>query len=82
MSSNELELKTIMSNVFEIPLTDINNESSPDNLEQWDSLKHMELVIEVENYFRVDFPEEAIIESLNFELLLFWVDKLKNDSSS
>ena len=82
MSSNELELKTIMSNVFEIPLTDINNESSPDNLEQWDSLKHMELVIEVENYFRVDFPEEAIIESLNFELLLFWVDKLENDSSS
>jgi len=82
MSSNELELKTIMSNVFEIPLTDINNESSPDNLEQWDSLKHMELVIEVENYFRIDFPEEAIIESLNFELLLFWVDKLKNDSSS
>lgn len=82
MSSNELELKTIMSNVFEIPLTDINNESSPDNLVQWDSLKHMELVIEVENYFRVDFPEEAIIESLNFELLLFWVDKLKNNSSS
>lgn len=82
MSSNELELKTIMSNVFEIPLTDINNESSPDNLEQWDSLKHMELVIEVENYFRVDFPEEAIIESLNFELLLFWVNKLKNDSIS
>ena len=79
MSSNELELKTIMSNVFEIPLTDINNESSPDNLEQWDSLKHMELVIEVENYFRIDFPEEAIIESLNFELLLFWVNKLKND---
>jgi acyl carrier protein len=79
MSSNELELKTIMSNVFEIPLTDINNESSPDNLEQWDSLKHMELVIEVENYFHVDFPEEAIIESLNFELLLFWVNKLKND---
>lgn len=82
MSSNELELKTIMSNVFEIPLTDINNKSSPDNLEQWDSLKHMELVIEVENYFRVDFPEEAIIESLNFELLLFWVNKLKNDSIS
>jgi len=82
MSSNELELKTIMSNVFEIPLTDINNESSPDNLEQWDSLKHMELVVEVENYFGVDFPEEAIIESLNFELLLFWVDKLKNVSSS
>lgn len=82
MSSNELELKTIMSNVFEIPLTDINNESSPDNLEQWDSLKHMELVIEVENYFRVDFPEEAIIESLNFELLLLWVNKLKNDSIS
>jgi len=78
MNTNEVALKAIMSKVFEIPLTEIHDECSPDNLEQWDSLKHMELIIEVENYFQIDFSEEAIIESLNFELLLFWVNKLKN----
>jgi acyl carrier protein len=77
MSVHESALKKVMARVFEISEEQITPESSPDTLEQWDSLKHMELIVEIENYFQIELPEVAIIESLNFELVLLWIDRLK-----
>jgi len=77
MSVHEIALKKVMARVFEISEEQITPESSPDTLEQWDSLKHMELIVEIENYFQIELPEVAIIESLNFELVLLWIDRLK-----
>ena len=77
MSVHDSALKKVMAKVFEISEEQITTESSPDTLEQWDSLKHMELIVEIENYFEIELPEIAIIESLNFELILLWIAKLK-----
>jgi acyl carrier protein len=77
MSVHESALKKVMARVFEISEEQITTESSPDTLEQWDSLKHMELIVEIENYFEIELPEIAIIESLNFELILLWIARLK-----
>jgi hypothetical protein len=41
----EDKVKKVMSDVFNIDVSLINNESSPDNIENWDSLKHMNLII-------------------------------------
>jgi acyl carrier protein len=77
MSVHESALKKVMARVFEISEEQITTESSPDTLEQWDSLKHMELIVEIENHFEIELPEIAIIESLNFELILLWIARLK-----
>jgi acyl carrier protein len=77
MSVHESALKKVMARVFEISEEQITTESSPDTLEQWDSLKHMELIVEIENHFEIELPEIAIIESLNFELILLWIVRLK-----
>jgi len=77
MSVHDSALKKVMAKVFEISEEQITTECSPDTLEQWDSLKHMELIVEIENYFEIELPEIAIIESLNFELILLWIAKLK-----
>ena len=47
-----------MSDVFNIDVSLINNESSPDNIENWDSLKHMNLVIALEEEFDTEIPDE------------------------
>ena len=53
MSVHDSALKKVMAKVFEISEEQITTECSPDTLEQWDSLKHMELIVEIENYFKL-----------------------------
>ena len=41
----ENKIKKVMSAVFEVPAKEINDESSPDTIESWDYVKHMNLVV-------------------------------------
>ncbi len=66
----ENRIKKVMSNVFNINVDSINNESSPDNIENWDSLKHMNLIIALEEEFRIEFDDEEIVDSMNYALIL------------
>ena len=59
-----------MSDVFNIDVSLINNESSPDNIENWDSLKHMNLIIALEEEFEIEFDDEEIVDSMNYALIL------------
>lgn len=74
---NKLEdrIKNIMSAVFEIPSEEINDKSSPDTIESWDSLKHMNLVVALEEEFEVEFKDDEILEIMNYQLI---VEILKN----
>ena len=73
------QLIKIMANVFGVPESDINDLSSPDNIVEWDSLKHMQLIIEIESAFKIEFPVEAILQSRNFELLLLYIDESQSN---
>lgn len=66
----EDRIKNIMGTVFNIPVDEINNESSPDTIESWDSLKHISLVVALEDEFRVEFSTDEIAEMLNFKLII------------
>ena len=59
-------IKNIMSAVFEIPIEEINEDTSPDNVGSWDSLKHMNLVVALEEEYDIEFIEEEIVEMMNF----------------
>ena len=72
----ENRIKKVMSAVFEIPVEEINNESSPDTIESWDSLKHMQLVVALEEEFEIKFEDDEIVELLNY-LLIFNIIKGK-----
>jgi len=62
-------IKNVMSAVFEIPTGEIDDESSPDTIESWDSLKHMNLVIALEEEFQFEFNDEQTLEMLNYSLI-------------
>jgi acyl carrier protein len=53
---------TIVSNVMEVPVEHVAEDSSPDSIANWDSLKHMNLILALENEFEVMFSDEQIIE--------------------
>lgn len=60
----------VISQVLNVPLTQIKEESSPDSIAGWDSLKHMNLVLAIEEEFKVQFSEEQIVEMLNVGLII------------
>tara|TARA_Y100000031_G_scaffold12789_1_gene13623 strand:- start:518 stop:742 length:225 start_codon:yes stop_codon:yes gene_type:complete len=60
----------IISQVFNVPIENINDESSSDDIETWDSLKHMNMVLALEEEFNVQFGEEQVLEMLNVGLII------------
>ena len=41
----ESRIQSVMSSVFGVPADEIDDDASPDNIESWDSLKHMNLML-------------------------------------
>ena len=66
----ENRIKEIMSVVFETDLSMIDDSASPETIENWDSLKHMNLVAILEEEFNITFSDDEILEMLNYKLIL------------
>lgn len=65
----EEKIKNIMVAIFGCNFSDINDSSSSDTIEQWDSLRHMNLVVALEEEFDLNFTEDETMEMLNFKLV-------------
>jgi len=61
------KIKNVMAVVFEIQPTDIPDSASTSSLENWDSLNHMNLVVALEEEFKVRFSDEEIVEIISLE---------------
>ena len=59
------ELYNIISKVFSIPISEINDESSPETIESWDSFNGLILVDELESNFNIKFSVSEIIDVKN-----------------
>lgn len=51
---------TIVSKIFKVPLNTIDETSSPDTIETWDSLQHLQLILALEEEFGVQFSVDEI----------------------
>jgi len=69
MDKIELAIQQIMADVFEIPLEQVTIESTQDNIDAWDSLKHLNLVVALEEEFEIYFPVEEIGNLISFKLI-------------
>ena len=58
-----------MALVFNIKKNEIKKNSSPDTIEVWDSIKHMNLIIALEEEFKVNFSNKEIGELINLEII-------------
>lgn len=66
---NEETLKKVMAAVLEIPVESISEETSMDTVEAWDSIKHMNLVLALEDEFRVSIPDEDAANITSYALI-------------
>lgn len=62
-------LKKVMSAVFEVPAEKINEDSSSDTIDNWDSLRHLNLILALEEEFEVEIPDEEVGNLMNFKLI-------------
>jgi len=59
------KLYDIISKVFSIQISEINDESSPETIEAWDSFNGLILVDEIESNFNIKFSVSEIIDVKN-----------------
>ena len=67
--SNEFKLKEVLHKIFKIEISSINDETSVDTVDIWDSLKHLNLVIALEEAFNITFTEEESVEIMSYPLI-------------
>jgi acyl carrier protein len=67
LSSVEQKIKAIMANVFKIDINEINEETSADNIDQWNSLEHVEFLVNLQKEFAIEFTDSQIVEMLSYK---------------
>lgn len=67
----EDQLKQIMADIFRCNVADIGSGFSMKSTDQWDSLKHMELIVSLESNFPIEpFMIDEIVEMTEYEKIL------------
>lgn len=65
----ETKLKEVMAGVFNISAESITADASPDTIENWDSLRHMNLILALEQEFDVELTDDQVVEILTYPLI-------------
>lgn len=66
---DETKLKSVIATVLEIEPTEIDENSSMDTIEAWDSIKHMDLILSLEEEFGVSVPDEEAGDLTSYALI-------------
>ena len=66
---DETKLRRVMATVLAVPPDAIGPDASKDTLKVWDSLKHMNLVLALEQAFGVEIPDEDAAEITSYALV-------------
>lgn len=66
---DETKLKSVIATVLEIEPTEIDENSSMDTIEAWDSIKHMDLILSLEEEFKVSVPDEEAGDLTSYALI-------------
>lgn len=56
------KLYEIISRVFNVPISEINDQSGPETIETWDSFNSLVLVDELESEFNIKFSVAEIVD--------------------
>lgn len=78
MKDKHERILKVMSLVFEVPIEMLNEESSSDTIGSWDSLKHLNLILALEEEFDIIIPDEEVGNLMNFKLIQIIIEELNN----
>jgi acyl carrier protein len=69
MQIQEQKLKEVLARIFNVGISTIDEDASPDTIETWDSLRHMSLVLALEEEFGVELTDDQVVEVISYKLI-------------
>lgn len=73
---NEEALKQVMATMLNVDAASIGPEASMDTIANWDSLRHMNLVLALEDEFKVQIPDEDAGNITSYQLIKLVLEDL------
>ena len=73
----EKKIIDIISDILSIKKKKISNKTTMNNIDQWDSLKQMQIILAIEDELKIRFNEDDLINANSVEKLLKTIQKLK-----
>lgn len=73
---NEDTLKQVMAMMLKVDASVIDADTSMDNIPNWDSLRHMNLVLALEEEFKVVIPDEDAGNITSYTLIKLVLEEL------
>ena len=70
-------VKSVMAEVFEIDEATIQDDASQKTVSEWDSLQHLNLMVELEDKFDVSFEPEEIGDMTTLAKIVETIEKMK-----
>jgi len=71
------QVKKIMAEVFEININDIEDDASQKTISAWDSMDHLNLIVELEEKFDICLEPEEIGEMITLEIIVKTIENIK-----
>lgn len=69
------KVKSIMANVFRTGIENITDDLKQKDVTFWDSLRHLNLIVELEEKFEISFEPEEIAEMTTFKMVIFYINQ-------
>ena len=64
------KLKTVMANLFHLNVEEIGESTTLENTSSWDSLRHMELILEIEKSFEIQLEADQIVAMTSYSAIM------------
>jgi acyl carrier protein len=69
MNDTKQKILETFSAIFDINLADIPENASPDLIDKWDSVNHMNLILALEEEFGIRFSDDELTQLLDFNII-------------
>jgi acyl carrier protein len=75
------KVREIMSVILEIDAGEINNQTSTETIDSWDSMNQMNLITALEDEFNIHFGDDEISELISYKLIIEALKSHQNDET-
>lgn len=73
----ENKIIELLAEVLEMDISEIANDLSQENCSKWDSLQHLNIMVELEEVFELSFEPEEIADMVSIEKIIDTVKSKK-----
>jgi len=72
------EVNKILMELFKLPLAEVEKDLTMNDIDGWDSLSHMNLIVTIEDACKIELSGDDIAEMISFEAIRKIVSKYMN----